>query len=510
LTEICLAFEVHQPFRIDKNFTEDLVRGRNPDELFNIYFNNLWNQEILQRAAKKCYLPANRIILENIDRFKSEGRRFKVAFSLSGTFLEQCELWASDVLDSFKQLAETGCVEFLCQTYFHSLSSLFSAEKPEFIDQVLMHRERMQDLFGQKLQVFENTEFIYNNSIAKTIANLGFRGIFTEGAERVLGWRSPNFVYKARNCDLHVLLRNYRLSDDVSFRFSNRLWSGWPLTAEKYATWLAHTPGQCINLFMDYETFGEHQWPETGIHEFLRWLPGEVLKHENLRFSTPSEFLNHDPVEEIDVHDFDTVSWADVNRSTSAWLSNDMQRTSYNAVRSLETFVKKTKSEALFRIWRLLQTSDHVYYMYTAGEASGLVHGYFSQQAPNEAFWSFMKLVSNFYERVAESLYGKVKVSAHLLRIVPPDRAFHFHEDGVYINLSAHSLEELRDVLPLASDKSILFHVACKHFERWIRFTIGDDSLADRILTIESKTATDLRSRLHDTIKRRISELWRG
>jgi len=503
------VFEVHQPFRIDKNFTEDLVRGRSSEELFDSYFNNLWNREILQRAADKCYRPANRIILESIDRFKNEGRRFKVAFSLSGTFLEQCELWAPDILDSFKQLADTGCVEFLCQTYFHSLSSLFSAERPEFVDQVLMHQEHMEFL-GQKPQVFENTEFIYNNSIARTIASLGFRGIFTEGAERVLGWRSPNFVYKAKDCDLHVLLRNYSLSDDISFRFSNRLWSGWPLTAEKYATWLSRTPGQCINIFMDYETFGEHQWPETGIHEFLRWLPREVLKHEHLRFSTPSELLNHEPVGEIDVHDFDTVSWADVNRSTSAWLSNDMQRTSYNAVKGLEPFVKKTKSEALLRIWRFLQTSDHVYYMYAAGEASGLVHGYFSQQNPAEAFWSLMKLVSNLYEKVTESLDGIDRVSARLLRIVPPDRAFHFHEDGSYINLSAHSLEELRDVLPSASDKSILFHLACKHFERWVRFTIGDGDLADRILTIEGKTATDLKSRLHDTIKRRISELRRG
>ena len=324
------------------------------------------------------------------------------------------------------------------------------------------------------------------------------------------GWRSPNFVYKAKDCDLHVLLRNYSLSDDISFRFSNRLWNGWPLTAEKYATWLSHSPGQCVNIFMDYETFGEHQWPETGIHEFLRWLPGEVLKHEHLRFSTPSELLNYEPMGEIDVHDFDTVSWADVDRSTNAWLSNDMQRTSYNAVKSLDPFVKKTKSETLLRIWRLLQTSDQVYYMYTAGGASGLVHGYFSQQYPVEAFWSFMKLMSNLYERVAESLNGIDKVSARLLKAVPPDKAFHFHEDGVYVNLSAHSLEELGDVLPLASDKSILFHVACKHFERWVRFTIGDGDLADRISTIEGKTATDLRSRLHDTIKRRISELRRG
>lgn len=185
MTDICLAFEAHQPFRIEKNFTEDLIKGKNPEELFDCYFNNIWNREILRRVADKCYRPSNRIILENIDHFKSEGQQFKVSFSLSGTLLEQCKLWAPDVLDSFKELAKTGCVEFLCQTYFHSLSSLFSAERSEFVDQVLLHKKCMQDLLGQKPEIFENTEFIFNNSIAKTVENLGFRAIFTEGADHI-------------------------------------------------------------------------------------------------------------------------------------------------------------------------------------------------------------------------------------------------------------------------------------------------------------------------------------
>ena len=510
MTEVCLAFGVHQPLRINKNFTEELAKGRRPEELFDVYFNNTWNREIFNRVADKCYRPANEIILEEIDRFKSEQREFKVAFSSSGIFFEQCERWAPDVLDSFKQLSETGCVEFLCQTYFHSLSSLFSAERSEFMEQVLMHRELMRELFGQNPQVFENTEFIYNNSIAKTIAGLGFQGIFTEGAERILGWRSPNYVYKARDCNLQVLLRNYRLSDDVSFRFSNRSWSGWPLTAEKYAAWLSSTPGQCTNLFMDYETFGEHQWLETGIHEFLKWLPREVLRYDHLRFITPSELLEHEPVGEIDVDDFCTISWADMSRSTDAWLGNDMQRTAFNAVKRLTPLVKKTKNADLIKIWRLLQTSDHIYYMYTVRGPSGLVHEYFSQQFPAEAFWAFMKIMSNLHEKVAENLGGEDQVSARLLRVVPPDRAFHFHEDGTYIDLSAHSLEELRDVLPLVSDRSILFHVACKHFEKWVRFTIGDDELANEISTIEGKGVADLRQRLHYAIEQRISKLQGG
>jgi len=231
------------------------------------------------------------------------------------------------------------------------------------------------------------------------------------------------------------------------------------------------------------------------------------LKHKHLCFSTPSELLEHGPVGEIDAPDFSTVSWADANRSTDAWLGNDMQRTAYEAVKRVGPYVKRTKNEALLKIWRLLQTSDHIYYMYTTRGPSGVVHGYFSQQFPTEAFWAFMKVMSSFYEKVAEGLSGKDRLSAHLLRIVPPDRAFHFHEDGVYINLSAHSLEELKDVLPLASDRSILFHVACRHFENWVRSTIGDRELADNISSIKSKNITDLRQRLGYLMEQRVSKL---
>jgi alpha-amylase len=260
---------------------------------------------------------------------------------------------------------------------------------------------------------------------------------------------------------------------------------------------------------MDYETFGEHQWPETGIHEFLRWLPAEILKHEHLQFATPSELIKHEPVGEIDVPDFATLSWADVERSTNAWLGNDMQRTTFNAVKRLEPIVKSTKNESLLRTWRSLQTSDHIYYMYTAPGPSGFVHGYFSQQFPAEAFWAFMKIMSNFYEKVAEDL-GEDRTSAYLLRVVPPERAFYFHEDGVYINLSAHSLEEFKDTIMLASDKSILFHTACKQFDNWIRFTIGDSKLADTISAINVKTALNLRQELHSAVEQRVSELLAG
>jgi alpha-amylase len=506
VTDICLAFEVHQPLRVDRTFTEEAARGKNPDELFDIYFNNTWNRAIFERVANKCYRPTNELLLENIDRFKHEKRRFKVSFSISGVLAKQCEKWGPDVLESFRQLAQSGCVEFLSQTFYHSLASLFP-EKGEFIEQVKMQRKMVKDLFGKTPQIFENTEFIYNNSIAKTVAGLGFKGMFTEGAKKVLTWRSPNHVYKAKGSDIRVFMRNYRLADDVAFRFSNHGWNEWPLTADKYASWLSTAPGQCINLFMDYETIGEHQWPETGIRDFFKWLPGEVFKYPHLHFVTPSELLKHAPVGEVDVYDFATISWADAKRSTDAWLGNDMQRTAYNALKNLEPHVKKTKNERIIEIWRLLQTSDNIYYMFTESGSSGMVHGYFSQQFPADAFWALMKVTSNFYEKVTDRLSGRDAIAARLLRVVHPGKAFHFHEDGTYIHLSAHSLDELKDVVKMASDKSVLFHAACKHFEKWVRFTIGDGKLADEIAKVEGSSTADLKQELYNTINKRLLEL---
>jgi alpha-amylase len=494
---ICLGFEVHQPLRLNRNFNPDL-KG----EPFDLYFNNAWNKMILERVAKKCYFPANEVILKNIERFKG---RFKVAYSISGVFIEQCERWQKELIDSFKQLADTHCVEFLDQTYYHSLASLFSYEKGEFIEQVKMHKQLVKDLFNYSPQIFENTEFIYNNSIAKCVEKLGYKGIFTEGAERILGWRSPNYVYKAKDSSIKILLRNYRLSDDIAFRFSAGWWSEHPLTADKYAAWLAACNGQCINIFIDYETFGEHQWRETGILEFLRWLPEEVLKYENLQFSTPLEIIErHKPVDELDVHDFATLSWADIERDTGAWLSNDMQRTCYNAVKSMEPFVKK--SEKMLKLWRLLQQSDHFYYMFVTGGAPGIVHGYFSQQAPMEVFRSFATILSDFQDRVSENLPKRLKRAAFLLRILPPERAFHYYENGNYTGISAHSLEEFRDTIMLVPARCISFHLASRDFENWIRFTIGDKKLANEIKKIKPEEA---QQKLYHAVKKRCEEIWK-
>ena len=508
MTDICLGFEVHQPIRINGNFKEERRKGKKAENPSNIYFDNKQNRSILKRVIKKSYLPANETILRSIDDFKGGRKEFKVVYSISGVLVEQLRRWAPEVLDSFRNLAESGCVEFLDQTYYHSLSSLFSDEREDFIDQVNFHRHLMKDVFCQEPKVFENTEFIYNNSIARTLEGMGYLGVFTEGAERVLQGRSTNYVYRAVNKGIPVLLRNYRLSDDIAFRFSERSWPGWPLTSEKYAATLSAESGQCICIFIDYETFGEHQWPETGILDFLRWLPGRILEYENLQFKTATELVAcHPPVDEVDVHDFDTVSWADVERSTSAWLGNDMQRTCYHALRRMEHYVKKTHSEELIEVWRLLQVSDHYYYMYTRPGASRLVHGYFSSQPPEKVFWAFMRILSDFYKRVAERLEGSERTSLHILRVIPPDKAFHFYEKGCYINLSAHSLDELNEALRLASDDSILFHNMRGHFEKWIRETLGDTELAEEVGKVKGKNAIQLRQVLRDCVDQRLRDL---
>lgn len=511
MPEVCLGFEVHQPLRINGNFREELAKGKRISALPDLYFDSGLNREILERVARKCYIPANGAILQKIDELKEVGREFKVVYSISGVLVEQLERWAPDALGSFKQLADTGQVELLDQTYYHSLSSLYSSERCEFIDQVLLHRQLMRDVFGYQPRVFENTEFIYNNSIAKTLQGLGFSGVFTEGRPRVLGWRSPNHVYRAEGCEIAVLLRNHVLSDDIAFRFSAPDWLEWPLTADKYASWLSATAGQCVVVFIDYETFGEHQWPETGILEFLKWLPNEVAKHENLSFKTASELIaSHSPVGEVSIGPLDTISWADVDGTTNAWLGNDMQRTSYHALRKMEPFVKRSGDQRLLKLWRLLQTSDHLYYMYTQWGASGLVHGYFSSQPPVKAFWAFMRILSNLQKRTAQLLEEPYRTSARLLRVVSPDEAFHFHEDGRYIDLSAHSLDEFNDALALASDRSILLHHASKDFGKWIAGTMGDAKLARQMEKVGGTDVPELRRNLRACVEGRLEELRSG
>ena len=500
MTDICLMFEVHQPLRLNRSFHQDVLARPSvtKNDLFELYFNNNLNKHIFNRAARKCYFPANRIILEEIERFKEENRQFKVSYGISGVFIEQCKKWNRDLLESFRQLADTGCVEFLEETYYHSLSSLFSAERTEFIEQVKMHGELIKDLFDFEPKVFENTECLYNNSIAQTIANMGYKAIVTEGVERILGWRSSNYVYKAKDSPIPVLLRNYRLSDDIGFRFTARWWSEWPLTAQKFASWLASTHGQTICLFIDYETFGEHHWPESGIHEFLKWLPSEVMKWQNLNWNTPTEVIDmHKPVGEIDVQEYNTVSWADIERDPSAWISNPMQRASYESLKGLETLVKGLGDKNWLRLWRYFQMSDHLYYMSNKGGGPGDVHSYFNPSGnPIDAFVTFSNIISDFEARVVQELQKPELAAKWIMRQLPKNKGFTFyHKFAKPINSEASSLKGFSEELKSVPIQSIEYHIERADFERWISQVLGDKKLAQKIGEIMKKGITGKKMR---------------
>lgn len=394
MTSVCIYFQVHQPFRLRRFWPDDRPG-------FFRYFDERSNREIFERVAQKCYIPTNRLLLDALDEHKGE---FRFSLSVTGTLLEQCELWGKDVLESFRQMAETGAVEFLDETFYHSLSSLFE-DKTEFVEEIKEHRELMFDLLGVKPQVFRNTELLYNNTIAKLVSDLGYRAILTEGADHMLDGRSPNVLYRAKGSGLPIIFRNYKLSDDIGYRFSARWWDGYPLTAEKWASWASGNKEDCVNIFMDYETFGEHQWEETGIFSFLKELPGEVLK-TNLDFSTPTELVEkYSPVAEIDIGDFSTISWADMERDTSAWLGNDMQRRCFEEIKLLEPFVRKTGDPEILRIWKHMLTSDHYYYMCTKWLGDGDVHSYFSvHSTPFDAAVNFMAVLMDFKAQVFRKL----------------------------------------------------------------------------------------------------------
>ena len=392
MTSICMYFEVHQPIRLNKFSVFNIGGQGNHSE----YFNRKLNEQIFIKVAKKCYLPTNNLLLELIRKYDGD---FRVSFSLTGTFVEYCQNFMPEVIDSFKKLFSTGSVDLIEETYYHSLSSLYD-EMDEFEDQVKMHRQMIKNIFNYKPRVFRNTEAIYDNRIAKKVEDMGYKGILTEGTEKILGWRSPNFLYKPLNANLKVLLRNYNLSDDVGFRFSAQMWKGWPLTADKYVNWMSKIQGDIINLFMDYETFGEHQWTETGIFDFLRHLPGEVLKHDHMDFVTTSTAVEkYDVVGEIDVPW--AISWADEDRDVSTWLGNDMQIACFNELKDIGHKIKEKNDTELLTTWRRLQTSDHLYYCSTKGLADGDVHAYFSPyDGPYDGFINYMNILQDLKQKV--------------------------------------------------------------------------------------------------------------
>lgn len=391
MRSICFYFQVHQPFRLKKYRFFDIGNDHS-------YYNDYENRTIMRKVAEKCYLPANQLMLDLVNEY---GDNFKIAYSLSGTVIDQFELYAPDVLESFQKLFATGRVELLDETYSHSLSAL----RPEdvFDYQVNRHRRKVKELFGLQPKIFRNTELIYSDEIGEKVAKLGYEGMLTEGARHIMGWKSPNYLYcNAINPKLKLLLKNFKLSDDIAFRFSNSAWDEYPLTAEKYVSWLnAIDPNEeVINLFMDYETFGEHQWKETGIFDFMRALPEKVFKYSDYQFHTPSEVVaKHNPVGVLNVPY--PISWADEERDLTAWLGNELQNEAFENLYKLFERVKELDDPELWRDWLYLQTSDHFYYMCTKWFSDGDVHKYFNPySSPYEAFINYMNILSDFRIRL--------------------------------------------------------------------------------------------------------------
>ena len=391
MKKLCFYFQVHQPMRLKSYRFFDISKDHN-------YFDEEANRRIMRKVADKCYLPMNQLLLDLIHEYKGE---FKVSFSISGTAMDQFEMYAQDVLDSFKRLADTGCVEFLAETYAHSLSALKSPE--EFKKQVERQAKKIEKLFGQKPKVFRNTELIYSNHIGWMVNQMGYKTMVTEGADKVLDWRSPNYLYQNEHVpELKLLLKNYKLSDDIAFRFSQSSWDAWPLTADKYVDWLNSISWteEIVNLFMDYETFGEHQWHETGIFDFMYHLPRLVFERSEFKFCTPSEASEQLQVRgslSID----NPISWADLERDLSAWLGNHIQDDAFDSLYRLEEKVKRIDNKDIQRDWLYLQTSDHFYYMCTKFFSDGDVHKYFNHyNTPYEAFINYMNVLTDFEERV--------------------------------------------------------------------------------------------------------------
>lgn len=399
---IVFYMHVHQPQRVRPYTVFETANDHNYFDSPN-WDDGSHNEKVFRKVAEKSYLPTNAMLLDLLNQHPE----FRFSLSITGTLIEQAEKWGQDVLESFRRLTETGRVEIVAETYYHSLAFFYS--RSEFEHQVDAHRQKVQEIFGQTPQVFRNTELAYNNDLAYWADKAGYKGILAEGWDGILDWRSPNFVYRPSYTDnIRLLLKNYKLSDDIAFRFSNQGWEQWPLTADKYTHWLnAATEDQpIVNLFMDYETFGEHQWEDTGVFEFFKHLPGKWLEREGNGFATVSEAIEQNtPVDFIDSPQ--TVTWADTERDLTAWLGNSMQQEALRHLYDLEERILKTGDDGLISDWRNLQTSDHAYYMCTKWFNDGDVHAYFSPyDSPYDAFLYFMNVLRDVRWRLSEHEKG--------------------------------------------------------------------------------------------------------
>ncbi|MGV8095553.1 MAG: glycoside hydrolase family 57 protein [Mangrovibacterium sp.] len=387
---ICFCFQVHQPFRFRRYRFFDIGND-------HYYYDDFTNETVMRKVASHSYLPVNNLLLKLIRKYQGE---FKVSFSISGIALEQFNLYAPEVLESFQTLAQTGQVEFLSDPYSHSLVSLKGRE--EFAEQIRKHDDLIMKYFGQQPTVFSNTELIYSDEIGAAVASMGFKAMLAEGAKHVLGWKSPNYLYcNAINPRLKVLMRNFRLSDDIAFRFSNRSWNEYPLTPQKFVKWLNTNPNdEIVNLFLNYEALGEHQPQSTGIFKFMEELPAEIINHRGMKFATPSEIADeYQPIAAVSVPN--ATSWADEERDLTAWLGNEMQQEAFNKLYEMQDRMRRVQDEALIKDWNALQVSDHFYYMCTKFFSDGEVHTYFNPyESPYEAFINYMNVLSDFKIRL--------------------------------------------------------------------------------------------------------------
>lgn len=433
MRSICFYFQVHQPYRLKRYRFFDIGEHHH-------YFDDAENRRIAERVAKKSYLPTNHLMLQLIKKY---GSKFRISYSISGMALDQFQQYTPEVLDSFRALADTGQVEFLSETYGHSLASLINNK--EFEHQVALHRNKIKTLFNQQPVTFRNTELIYSDEIGQKVHAMGFKTMLTEGAKHILGWKSPNFVYcNPITPKLKLLLKNYQLSDDIAFRFSQHTWKEFPLTAEKFTGWLKALPAneQVVNLFMDYETFGEHQWPETGIFNFMEHVPPFIFKHTDFHFHTPNDVTTlYPPVSAIHVPH--PISWADEERDLTAWLGNALQNEAYHKLYALSEKIHQLNNPELNENWYRLQNSDHFYYMCTKWFSDGDVHKYFNPyNSPYSAFINYMNVLSDF-ELVVQELAEQQTTNHYHQLMMKIEEAPINHLKELTLLLSPEQLAEL-------------------------------------------------------------------
>ena len=389
---ICIYFQIHPPERLRKYQFFDIGKKHN-------YFDNYANRSELEDLAENCYLPANALLLDLIKKYEG---KFKVAFSISGSAIDQLEMHTQEVIRSFQELAQTGQVEFLAETYSHSLASL-SEDTDEFELQVKRHSAAIKELFGKKPVTFRNTSLIYSDKIGKRVADLGFKTMLTDGAKHVLGWKSPNFVYKnALDENLNLLLKNSKLSDDIAIRFSDKNWSEYPLTSEKYVDWVSHSlqETEVLNLFMNYEVIGHYNRAESGIFDFLRYFIQQIAENPNYQFLLPKEVTKKHTAKDILPVPY-PISWTDEERDITSWLGNELQKEAFTELFKIQPLVKKKKNAELNEDYSRLQASEHFYFMRTKLFSGADYHKYIlPYESPYEAFINYMNVLSDFIERV--------------------------------------------------------------------------------------------------------------